>query len=87
MSAVRGAVSIESAVQGHHVYKSVWTPVIGKLLVCKQERHNIHDPFAAAVYKGSIIVGHVSRNISAMCHTFLGNSWCSITCKITGQRR
>ena len=69
------------------MYKSVGTPVIGELLVCKQEQHNIHDPFAVAVYKGSIIVGHISRRISAMCHTFLGNSWCSITCKITGHRR
>ena len=48
MSAVRSFVAIESAVQGHHVYMSVWTPAIGELRVCKRELHNLHDPFAVA---------------------------------------
>jgi len=81
------AVSVESAIQGHHVYKSIRAPVLGEVLVCKRERHNIHDPFAVVVYKGSVIVGHVSWHISAMYHTFLGNSRCSITCKVTDHSR
>ena len=32
MIVVRSAIIVESAVQGHHVYKSVWTPVTGGLL-------------------------------------------------------
>ena len=39
------------------------------------------------MHKGSTIVGHVPRRISAMCYTFLGDSGCSITCKVTGHRR
>ena len=44
-------------------------PVICEVLVCERERHNIHDPFAVAVYKGSIatVVGHVPQRIAAMC--------------------
>ena len=28
-------------------------PVIYEVLVCEREQHNIHNPFAVAVYKGS----------------------------------
>ena len=62
-------------------------PVIGKVFLCKREQHNIHDLFAVAMHKGSIIVGHVPQCISTMCYTFLGESGCSITCKNTGHRR
>ena len=62
-------------------------PVIDEVLVCEREQHNIHDPFAVAVYKGSTIVGHVPRRIAAMCYAFLGKSGCSITCKVTEHRR
>ena len=57
--------------------------VISRLFVCKQEQHNIHDLLAMAVYKGSIIVGHVSQYISAL---FL-EKLVSIMCKITGHKR
>ena len=44
-------------------------PVIYEVLVCEREQHNIHNPFAVAVYKGSIatVVGHVPRCIATMC--------------------
>ena len=62
-------------------------PLIDEVLICKSEQHNIHDPFAVAVYKGYTIVGYVPQRISAMCYTFLGKSGCSITCKVTDHRR
>ena len=62
-------------------------PVIDEVLVCQREQHNIHDPFAVAVYKGSTIVGHIPQRIAAMCYIFLGKSGCSITCKVTEHRR
>ena len=43
------AIAPESAIRGHHVYKSIWTPEIDEFLVCKRERHNVHDPFAVVV--------------------------------------
>ena len=30
-------------VQGHHVYHTVWTPVIGKVLPVKREETNLYD--------------------------------------------
>ena len=38
-----------SVVKGHHVYKFVWTPVIGQELKTKLEEHNEHDKHAVAV--------------------------------------
>ena len=42
-------ISIESFVRGHHVYKEIWTPVIGEDLMC--ESSNSVDPYAVAVIK------------------------------------
>ena len=81
------SITIESSIHGHHVYRTVWTPMIDEVLACKREQHNIHDPFAVAVRKGSTVVGHVPQHISAMCYMFLGKSECSISCKVTGHRR
>ena len=74
MQTLRGmsTITIDSSIRGHHVYRGVWTPVIYQVLICKRERHNIHDLFAVAVHKESTVVGHVPRHISAMCHTFFG---------------
>ena len=39
--------------RGHHVhvYKEIWTPVIGKDLMCEREPSNSVDPYAVAVIK------------------------------------
>ena len=42
---------IDSVVRGHHVYKTVWTPVIGEQLHLEKESGNPHDDFAVAVIK------------------------------------
>ena len=39
---------MDSLVRGHHVYKSVWSPVIEQLLLEKGPA-NLHDEFAVAV--------------------------------------
>ena len=52
---------IESTVRGHHVYKSLWTPVMGEELNVQIEDSNIFDEFAVAVFKDGIIVGHITR--------------------------
>jgi hypothetical protein len=40
-----------SCVRGHHVYKDLWTPVVGEGLICRAEFGNVHDPYAIAVQK------------------------------------
>ena len=44
---------VRSCVRGHHVFKSVWNPIIGQQLVCKRETNNPTDVYAVAVMRGS----------------------------------
>jgi len=39
---------IDSVVQGHHVYKTIWTPVIGEQIHLEKESGNPHDDFKFA---------------------------------------
>lgn len=65
---------IDSCIRGYHVYMATWTPTLGENLVCELELGNVHeDPYAVAVCRSSdhTTVGHISRNISAICHFFI----------------
>ena len=59
----RGVYEKESVVRGHHIYKTVWTPVIGEELPVEREEDNQHDQHAVAVVKNGDIVGHIPRSI------------------------
>ena len=63
--------SIESCVRGYHVYKDIWEASIGEELPCKRENGNRADPFAVAVVKNRVTVGHIPRKISSVCSLFL----------------
>ena len=75
----------DSCIRGHHVSKDFWTPVINEELVCAQESGNSHDPYAVAIKKGSVVVGHVPRKISAICLLFLRVE--TITATVTDSRQ
>lgn len=77
---------VESVIRGHHIYKTMWTPVVGETLGVARETDNGHDHFAIAVMKASLIVGHVPREYSRMFHHFLGHSG-RISSEVTGNRR
>lgn len=77
---------IESSVRGHHIYKDLWTPTIGEELQTVQELDNHHDPFAVAVVKEGVTVGHIPRDISRVCWYFLERHN-TITCRITDKRQ
>ena len=51
-------------IRGHHIYKSIWTPVVGGILMLKTEDGNSYDAHAVAVIKDGCVVGHVPRSIS-----------------------
>ena len=53
---------IDSVVRGQHVYKTVWTLVIGEQLYLEKESGNPHDDFAVAVIKDHQIVGHIPED-------------------------
>ena len=58
-------------IRGYHVYQVVWTPVVGEMLLLKQEPTNTMDVSAVAVCKENEIVGHVPFNISSLISQFL----------------
>ena len=63
---------MESVVRGHHVYKRVWHPVLGEQLTLVRENNNSDDRQAASVMKdGSMIVGHVPRELSSIYYNFI----------------
>jgi len=76
----------DSVIRGHHVSKSYFTPVVGRILPCVNERGNVHDIYAVAVKDDDTIVGHVPRAISSVCHMFLNKSGTTIHSEIVGNR-
>ena len=77
---------IDTVLRSFHVYKNVWSPVIGEILICKLKFRNIHDPYSVAVCKCVEIVGHVPNRLSSLCYFFLKNEG-AILCHVTGKRR
>ena len=77
---------LEAMVRGYHVYQAIWEAALLEELPCQREVGNRHDPFAVAVVKANITVGHVPRKISSVCSIFLRRGG-SITCQVTGGRR
>ena len=80
--ALMATFSFDSVVRGYHVYKAA---VHGDNLLCGRETGNGHDPFAVAVVRGGVIVGHVPRRFSAVFSLFLRRGG-SIMCTVTGRR-
>ena len=44
---------MDSMVRGHHVYKSVWSPVVGQKIVLEKEIANSQDELALTVIGAS----------------------------------
>ena len=79
-------LAFESVVRGHHVYKTVWTPLIGEILELVIEDGNVHDQYAVAVIKNEAIVGHAPRGVARMFYFFIRHGG-SITCEIIDHRK
>ena len=77
---------IASCVQGHHIHKRVWRPVLGEEVKCQIEEGNVEYQYAVAVLRENIVVGHIPRKISAACYLFIKRNG-SISCVITGKRQ
>ena len=75
-----------SKIRGYHVYKEVWSAVVGETLACHRETRNLIDPYAVAVMRSGEVVGYVPHSISTFCSLFIelgGN----IMCEATGNRQ
>ena len=44
-------VEFSSVIRGHHVYKDIFMPAIGKILQSRREPDNSYDSFAIAIIK------------------------------------
>ena len=64
-------LSIEEMVRGYHVYQEIWDAALGEQLSCKREPGNCKDPFAVAVVRALVTVGHLPKKISSVCSMFL----------------
>ena len=77
----------ESVIRGHHVFKNIWTPRLGEVLLVKQEAGNTHDRRAVALLKADrTVVGHVPREFSRVFWHFLSHGG-KISCEVTGRRK
>ena len=63
--------TVKSCVRAYHVYKDIWEASIDEELICVRETSNAKDPFAVAVVKNEVIVGHIPKKISSVCSLFL----------------
>ena len=61
---------VESCVRGY-IYKDIWEASVGEELPCQRESGNRAYPFAVAVVRSGITVGHIPRKISSVCSFFL----------------
>ena len=51
-----------------------------------RESMNSKDPFAVAVVKSQVTIGHIPRKISSICSMFLRHGG-TIKCRVTASRR
>ena len=75
---------LQSFIRGHHVYKDVWMPVIGEVLLLRREPSNVKDSYAVAIVKDGDVVGHVPYNISAIASHFLCRECNKAFAEVTG---
>ena len=48
----------------HNVYIKVWDATIGEALVCEGEPKSTSDPYAVAVKKEGISIGHLLKTVA-----------------------
>ena len=53
--------TLESVVRGHHIYKRVWSPMLGEKLQIEIEEDNRNDARAVAIQKRGKVVDHSPR--------------------------
>ena len=60
-----------SVIRGHHVYKAIWTPIVGENLSLQLEEENEHDNHAVVGMSDNTIVGQMLRSLSCFSCFFL----------------
>ena len=76
----------EIVIRGHHIYKGLWTPVLGENLDVQREPSNPYDSRAVSVERSGEVVGHVPREVRRTFFSFLTHGG-NISCEVIGSRR
>ena len=90
-------VDFDTIIRGHHVYKSVWTPVLDEVLECEEDTRTEakeHDENAIGVYKPPDSKGTKQPNskkmleLSRLLKNFLGaNVENRLFAEVAGKRK
>ena len=51
---------LQGCMRGYHIYQEEWEATIGEELQCKREKKNAKDPYAVAVIRENVVVGHLA---------------------------
>ena len=78
--------AFESVIRGHHIYKSMWCPVLDEELILCEELNNLHDRNAVSIKKEDNVVGHVPRELARVVKKFLRKGGKAI-CIVSGPRK
>ena len=57
-----GSFTVESVIRGYHIYKEVWSSVIGEVLICRRDMKSLR-PFNLPLLhacKATTVVGNVA---------------------------
>ena len=74
---------LQWCVRGYHIYKEEWEAAVDEELKCEREKNNVKDPYAVAVVRENVIVGHLPQKISRISALFLKRQG-KISCKVLG---
>ena len=81
------AFSVPGIIRRYHVYQRIWTPHVGEMATTAREPGNEHNRYAVAVLEDeTCTVGHLSREISKECSSFIRRS-AIIGVEVTGPRQ
>ena len=65
-------VEVSSYITGHHLYKNIWTPVLGEIWNCHPDIGNVYDDFTVKVVNNEgTTIGHVPRELAEELSVFL----------------
>ena len=93
MTAIRGAkvameeYTMESVIQGHHIYNNIWHPILEEQLTLEREDENSHNRHTVCAMKSDTIVGHVPTRALPCIYWYFIRHGGMISCEVTGSRK
>ena len=89
-------IKFQRLIQGHHVYKNVWSPYMGEILIAQPDNRDEaqeNDKYAVGIYKknddgSKELVGHAPVEFSSLLYHFLqASAENCINVEVIGKRK